>query len=126
MKHHQLIQTLLNKATGKKRLFVAIAGPPASGKTTLCNTLYQSLKQETSVAIVAMDGFHYDNNILEDQTLLDRKGAPQTFDVAGLHLLLSGLKNQTATLADPVFDRTMDLSRSRASLIHPQDQIILV
>lgn len=126
MNNQKLISTILNKAANKKRFFLAIAGPPASGKTTLSESLAKELSKQTSVAVVAMDGFHYDNSILQDQNLLDRKGAPQTFDVGGLHLLLSGLVDQTNTLAAPVFDRSQDLSRSSAYLIHPEDHIILV
>ena len=126
MTHQSLVNNLLSKATGKKRFFAAIAGPPASGKTTLSESLARSLAKQTSVAVVAMDGFHYDNHILEKLNLLDRKGSPKTFDVAGLHLLLSGLRNQTEVIAAPVFDREQDLARSSASLIYPEDHIILV
>lgn len=121
-----LATTLLGKAANTSRFFVAIAGPPASGKTTLSESLANALAKETSVSVVAMDGFHYDNNILEEFGLLDRKGSPNTFDVAGLHLLLSGLQNQSETIAAPVFDRERDLARSSAKLIYPEDHIILV
>ena len=121
-----LIQTILELASNRQRVFVAIAGPPASGKTTLCESLETSLSQQTSVAVVAMDGFHYDNQILKDKNLLERKGAPNTFDVTGLYLLLNGLKNQTMPMAVPVFDRTLDLARNSARLISPEDKIILV
>jgi len=123
---HKLVKSLLSKASVTKRFFVAIAGPPASGKTTLSDSLAKSLATETSVAVVAMDGFHYDNNILRSLKLLDRKGSPQTFDVAGLQLLLSGLHNQNDVMAVPVFDREQDLSRNCAKLIYPEDHIILV
>ena len=73
-----------------------------------------------------MDGFHYDNQILQDNNLLKRKGAPNTFDVGGLQLLLNGLKNQTLPIAAPVFDRTLDLARNSARLINPEDKIILI
>lgn len=121
-----LTQCILQLASNRPRIFVAIAGPPASGKTTLGEALAKSLEQHTSVAIVAMDGFHYDNQILKDNNLLKRKGAPNTFDVAGLQLLLNGLKNQTLPIAAPVFDRTLDLARNSARLINPEDKIILV
>ena len=121
-----LTQCILQLASNRPRIFVAIAGPPASGKTTLCEALAKSLQQHTTVAIVAMDGFHYDNQILKDNNLLKRKGAPNTFDVAGLQLLLNGLKNQTLPIAAPVFDRTLDLARNSARLINPEDKIILV
>lgn len=73
-----------------------------------------------------MDGFHYDNSILKARNQFSRKGAPETFDVAGLTLLLSALGNQQESLAAPVFDREMDLARGSAKLIQPNDHIILV
>lgn len=126
MKTQDIAQDILRKSTDNKRFFVAIAGPPASGKSTLCESLEKQLALETSVAVVAMDGFHYDNTILQQLNLLDRKGSPDTFDVPGLHLLLSGLTHQKETLAAPIFDREKDLARSSASLIHPEDHIVLV
>lgn len=121
-----LEQVILNHASDRERTFVAIAGPPASGKTTLCESLDKSLGKVTSVSVVPMDGYHYDNAILEHNDSLDRKGAPHTFDVESLLMLLRHLKNQTAPIAAPVFDRTLDLARSSARLIEPSDKIILV
>lgn len=124
------IKTLTNviteKSRNKKRFFVAIAGAPAAGKTTLCDSLAKTLAQQTSVAVVPMDGFHYDNAILKELNYTDRKGAPHTFDAEGLQRLLQGLHQQTVPMTTPVFDRAQDLSRSSARLIQPDDQIILV
>lgn len=122
----ELAEKILQYAAGRKRYFVALAGPPASGKTTLSGFLENHLKRETTVSVVAMDGFHFDNEILRKKDLLDRKGSPETFDVTSLYQLLTGLKTQTDTLAVPVFDREKDLARSSAKLVHPQDHIILV
>lgn len=122
----ELADFILGQARSSNRFFVALAGPPASGKTTLCEDLEKNLKRKTTVSVVAMDGFHFDNEILKRKNLLDRKGSPDTFDVVSLHLLLAGLKTQTDTLAVPVFDREHDLARSSARLVHPEDQIILV
>lgn len=121
-----LTNCILGQAKDKQRFFVAIAGPPAAGKTTICSELENRLALETSVAVVAMDGFHYDNRILNDLNRFHRKGAPDTFDVTGLQLLLQGLTQQTNPVAAPVFDRQQDLSRSSARMIHPEDHIILV
>ncbi len=121
-----LANSILEQAKDKQRFFVAIAGPPAAGKTTTCSELENRLAHQTSVAVVAMDGFHYDNSILNDLNRFHRKGAPDTFDVTGLQLLLQGLKKQTDPIAAPVFDREQDLSRSSARMIHPEDHIILV
>lgn len=122
-----LEKAILDYASNKERIFVAIAGPPASGKTTLCDSLEKSLKKAvTGVSAVPMDGYHYDNAILEQTNTLDRKGSPGTFDVQSLQLLLQHLKHQTAPIAAPVFDRTLDLARSSAKMIDPQDTIILI
>ena len=121
-----LAETILKKPAGKRRLFVAIAGPPASGKSKLSESLARELAQHTSVAVVPMDGFHYDNAILNDLNIIDRKGAPETFDAEGLRLLLQGLHQQTVPMTTPVFDRAQDLSRSSARMIQPEDHIILV
>ncbi len=126
MTTQELANSILGLATDHKRFFVAISGPPASGKSTLTESLKSLLEQQTSVSIVAMDGFHYDNSILAETNLLNRKGSPETFDAAGLYLLLSGLQDQTNTLAAPVFDRQQDLARASAQLIQPEDHIILI
>ncbi len=39
-----------------------------------------------------MDGFHYDNAVLEPRGLLPRKGAPQTFDVDGFIAALARIR----------------------------------
>jgi len=123
----KLADRVLDAAKGKKRFIVAIAGPPASGKSTLCDSLVTTLKAHTSVAVIAMDGFHFDNKILTDRNLLPRKGAPNTFDISGLKLLVQATKDQaTETLTAPVFDREQDLSIACAAEIRPEDHIILV
>ena len=118
--------SILHQASGNKRYFIAVSGPPGSGKTTLCDALEEYLGRRTTVSVVAMDGFHFDNAILKERDLFDRKGSPETFDVTSLYLLLNNLKNQTEPLAVPVFDRENDLARNCAKLVHPGDQIILV
>jgi len=123
----KLADRILDAAKDKKRLLVAIAGPPASGKSTLSDSLTTTLKAHTSVAVIAMDGFHFDNAILVERNLLHRKGAPNTFDVSGLNLLLQATKNQTTEiLTAPVFDRERDLSIACATTIQPEDHIIIV
>jgi len=45
-----------------------------------------------AAAVVGMDGFHYDDVVLEALGLRSRKGAPDTFDLDGLEVLLARLK----------------------------------
>ena len=121
-----LATDILHRASSVERLVVAIAGPPAAGKSTLAAQLADSLAARSRVAVVAQDGFHYDNAILDARGQRAVKGAPQTFDVSGFAQLLSRLKAQSTTLAVPVFDRALDLSRNCAALVEPDDRIVLV
>lgn len=122
----QLSSQILQQAEQYTRYTVAIAGPPAVGKSTLTQQLAEALAVSTSVAVVAMDGFHFDNRILEARDSLQRKGAPDTFDVGGLYTLLERLRAQDEDVAVPVFDRSLDLSRGSADIVSADDHILLV
>lgn len=63
-----------------------------------------------------MDGFHLDNPILAERGLLDRKGAPQTFDAAGFRHLVARLHNEDDVYY-PVFDRGRDIATAGAGLL---------
>jgi len=78
-------------------------------------------------AVVPMDGFHFDNAILEDRGLLPRKGAPETFDVGGLKRTLIALRDTPdEDIYVPLFDRSLEISRGSARVITPRHEIILV
>jgi pantothenate kinase len=117
--------TLFRKRSGQKRLMVAIAGPPGAGKSSFSETLLPLLPEGTA-AIVQMDGFHYDNAILETRGLLPRKGAPETFDFSGFRHLLERLRAADDEVTVPVFDRAADLARANASIVTPEIKFVLV
>ncbi|MGL4404283.1 MAG: AAA family ATPase, partial [Notoacmeibacter sp.] len=59
---------ILADAKGKDRLIAAIAGPPGSGKSTLADAVAQAINVQTGTdcaTVFPMDGFHYDDSILE-------------------------------------------------------------
>lgn len=120
-----LAATLFRKAAGRRRLMVAVAGPPGSGKSTLAEALVPLLP-EGETAIVAMDGFHYDNAVLAARGLLSRKGAPETFDFDGFRHLLERLRQADADVAAPAFDRKADLARAGAALVPAGARFVLV
>jgi pantothenate kinase len=117
--------TLFRKGAGRQRVMVAIAGPPGAGKSALSEKLLPLLP-EGAAAIVAMDGFHYDNAILEARGLMQRKGAPETFDFAGFRHLLERLRAADDEVAVPLFDRAADLARANAAIVVPEAKFILV
>jgi pantothenate kinase len=116
---------IFKRATKAERFVVAIAGPPGSGKSTLAERLHEVLPAEKS-AIVPMDGFHFDDVVLNRRGLRSRKGAPETFDYAGFAALLRRIRANEPEIAIPVFDRSMELSRAGASIIGSDVKFVLV
>ncbi|MEQ1939535.1 nucleoside triphosphate hydrolase [Mesorhizobium sp. CN5-321] len=120
------IAAAIFKRAGKAgRFVVAIAGPPGAGKSTLSAALRDVLP-EGSAEVVAMDGFHFDDIILERRGLRGRKGAPETFDFAGFETLMKRIHAGEPDIAIPVFDRNMELSRAAAEVVGSDTRFILV
>jgi len=117
--------TIFRRAGKARRFVVAIAGPPGAGKSTLSSALHGVLP-EGAVEVVPMDGFHYDDAVLERRGLRSRKGAPETFDFAGFEVLLKRIRAGEPDIAIPVFDRSVELSRAAAAVIGADVRFILV
>ncbi|SOH95147.1 fructokinase [Monaibacterium marinum] len=96
---------------GRRRL-IALAGAPASGKSTLADDLANALGGQ----VVPMDGFHLDNSILSVRNLLHRKGAPETFDASGILHLVQRLA-QGAEVVHPTFDRHRDIAIAGSGVV---------
>jgi pantothenate kinase len=128
MNIEQLAKCVRDKQIGTNRVLVAIVGAPASGKSTLSENLQNELGGEKAgCAIVPMDGFHFDDGLLKERNLLERKGAPNTFDVGGLKRTLTALREDNGEdVYVPVFDRDLEISRGSARAISRHHRIILV
>jgi pantothenate kinase len=116
---------IFKRAAKAKRFVVAIAGPPGAGKSTLSAALHDVLPDGTA-EVVPMDGFHYDDIILDRRGLRARKGAPETFDFAGFEVLLKRIRAVEPDIAIPVFDRSIELSRAAAGVVSSDTRFILV
>lgn len=111
------------------RRFLAVAGAPGSGKSTIADTLMTRLEAlAPGVAVILpMDGFHFDDAVLHAAGRRPWKGAPDTFDVGGLASVLARLRaNTEEVVAVPVFDRDLEISRGSARLITRDRRLIIV
>ena len=108
------------------RQIVAVAGPPASGKSTVAESLADKLVATgRSAVLVPMDGFHLDNRLLDARGLRSKKGAPETFDHAGFTHLIKRISAGEDAVA-PVFDRKLDLAIAGAEVIPGAAEIVVV
>ncbi|MFM7057542.1 MAG: nucleoside/nucleotide kinase family protein [Planctomycetota bacterium] len=118
---------ILQAAGTSPRFMVAVAGPPGAGKSTLSAALLQQLQQrQERAAVVPMDGFHFDDSVLNARGQRTRKGAAFTFDCAGLEILLRRIRSHEPDVAIPIFDRTLELSRAAAAVVAAETRIVLV
>jgi pantothenate kinase len=118
-----ILAAILERSAAHQRYIVAIAGPPGSGKSTLALDLVQRLPNS---AILAMDGFHYDNAVLDQMGLRARKGSPETFDYDGFAITLKRVRGCQPDIAIPVFDRDIDLARAGAAIISQTTKVVIV
>ncbi|BCP54859.1 nucleoside triphosphate hydrolase [Kaistia sp. 32K] len=117
------------RALPAARSLIAIAGPPGAGKSFLAEALVKAINAKTpgEAALVPMDGFHFDDAVLNQWGLRARKGASNTFDVAGLKSLLRRLAdNHEPFVAAPVFDRSLEIARAGAAIIPSSARYIIV
>jgi pantothenate kinase len=120
-----VVSRILETEADGARVMVAIVGPPAAGKSHISERLGAELASERA-EIVPMDGFHYDNAVLDQLGLRHRKGAPETFDFDNFDLTLRRVRDSETTVAVPTFDRSLDLSRAGARLIASTTRYVIV
>lgn len=108
------------------RHLIAIAGAPASGKSTYAERLAYELTQSGRAAqVVPMDGFHLDNRILDAREESARKGAPHTFDHRGFYRLMEDIKTGGSVIY-PEFDRTLDMAIAGAGVLEAETEMVVV
>lgn len=92
--------------TQKVPYIIGVAGSVAVGKSTTSRILKELLARWPShpkVELVTTDGFLHPNKTLEERGLADRKGFPESFDLAGLRKFLTNVKSGEKGLQAPIY-----------------------
>lgn len=121
----RLLEAALGLPAGRRHL-IALAGAPASGKSRLAQDLADRLSVSGRKAqVVPMDGFHLANPILQARGMLDRKGAPESFDLDGFKRLLAALRDGGEVIF-PTFDRALDTALAGAGVVAADCECVVV
>jgi pantothenate kinase len=124
-----LIDTLRQRAgAGSERFMLGICGAPGAGKSTLAEWIVSEWnKQEPNTAVlVPMDGYHLSNESLEEKSLLQLKGIPDTFDAVSFVDKLDKIKkNPRETHFCPRFERSIEASIQDAISVNSTHRLVL-
>lgn len=111
------------------RAVLGIAGSPGAGKSTFVEALLDVIEERHGpgwVAHVPMDGFHLADVQLRRLGMADRKGAPETFDVAGYAHLLERVRQETdVDVYAPGFERTLEQPLAAAVAVPPSARLVV-
>ncbi|WP_349899098.1 nucleoside/nucleotide kinase family protein [Parafrigoribacterium soli] len=107
-----------------RRLLLGICGAPGAGKSTLAERLASLVGDEAIV--VPMDGFHIATTALASPEHVDRRGAIDTFDVAGYLTLMARLRADAEDVTyAPAFDRAIGEPVAGAIAVTRQHRIVI-
>ena len=117
------VRDLRSRSGQGDRVLVGIAGKPGSGKSTLSAAVADRLGP--TAVVVPMDGFHLADVVLERLGLIDRKGAPETFDPYGFTALLARLRREPGPVFAPGFERTLEQPVAQAVMVEPDHRVVI-
>jgi pantothenate kinase len=107
------------------RRILGLAGSPGAGKSTLAAQLAAGLGRHA--VVVPLDGFHLADVELIRLGRLGRKGAPDTFDVAGFLALLARIRRAAPgeTVYAPSFGRKLDQPIAGSIPVPPSTRLVI-
>ncbi len=126
---HQATGTFLGSNTAKVPYVIGIAGSVAVGKSTTSRILRALLSRwpdHPEVSLVTTDGFLYPNAELERRGLMERKGFPESYDVASLVRFVGAVKSGEPEVSAPVYSHlTYDIVPDERIAVRQPDVLII-
>ncbi|WP_394789982.1 hypothetical protein [Rhodoferax sp.] len=132
----RLVELLQARPT--QRTIVGLVGLPGSGKSTIATQLANAVNAQLgagSMLALGMDGFHLSRAVLaqmpDPAAALARRGAPWTFDAAGLAQRLRELRAAPLTAGAPAvpwpeFEHSAGDPVENAVWVPPSTRLVLV
>ncbi|SMH28548.1 type I pantothenate kinase [Mesorhizobium australicum] len=112
----------------KTPFIIGIAGSVAVGKSTTARVLKELLQRWPSspkVDLVTTDGFLWPNEVLRRESLMERKGFPESYDVGALLRFLSAIKSGQRNVHAPLYSHlTYDVLTGQFVTIDRPDILI--
>lgn len=122
------------KALGQRRLIIALAGPPGSGKSTIAKHVVDLVAQSPSgpsITAISADGFHLPlahlRSLPNATEALARRGAPWTFDGAAAAELVQRLRDNAgrSSVSAPTFDHAVKDPVDGGVLVGPETEVCI-
>ncbi len=122
-------QAFLGTNETKMPFIIGIGGSVAVGKSTTARILRELLKRwpaAPKVELVTTDGFLFPNAVLQAEGLMERKGFPESYDVAALLSFLTNIKAGRPSVIAPVYSHlTYDIVPGETIVVDRPDILIL-
>jgi len=126
---YRATDTFLGNHSDKVPYIIGIAGSVAAGKSTTARILQVLLRRwfgAGNVALVTTDGFLHPNRVLEERGLMQRKGFPESYDLARLINFVASIKSGCRQTRAPLYSHlTYDIVPGEEQVIGQPDVLIM-
>ena len=121
--------TFLGSDEAKVPYVIGMAGSVAVGKSTTARILQALLSRwphHPKVDLITTDGFLYPNRVLEECSLMGRKGFPESYDLRALIQFASAVKSGLPTARAPVYSHLhYDIMPDQFQVVYQPDIMII-
>lgn len=123
------LDKFIKKENYKIPYIIGIAGSVSAGKSTTARILQALLSrwdEHKKVELITTDGFLYPNKELERRGIMNRKGFPESYDIAKLLSFVSDIKSGEPKVSAPVYSHLIyDIIAGQQQIIESPDILII-